>query len=67
MPSGEIVVVYDDVSEPVQAEAEIRRLSQFLDSVVDNANVWLDVLDEKGNIILWNKAAEENSAFPHLG
>ena len=46
-----------------RAEGEIRRLNQFLDGVVDNANVWLNVLDAKANVVVWNKAAEEISGY----
>jgi PAS domain S-box-containing protein len=57
------VVVSRDVTEHKRAEEAIRRLSQFRKSVIDNANVWLDVLDEKANILVWNKAAEEISGY----
>jgi len=62
---GELALqsIVRDVTERVRAEEEIRRLNQFLDSVIDNANVWLDVLDEKANVVLWNKAAEEISGY----
>jgi PAS domain S-box-containing protein len=53
----------EDITERKRAEKEIRKLNQFLDSVIDNANVWLDVLDEKANVVLWNKAAEEISGY----
>jgi len=31
--------------------------------VIHNANVWLDVLDEKANVVIWNKAAETISGY----
>ena len=34
-----------------------------MESIIENANVWIDVLDEKGNVIIWNKAAEEISGY----
>jgi PAS domain S-box-containing protein len=52
-----------DITERKRAEEEVRRLNQFLDSVIDNANVWLDVLDEKANVLIWNRAAEEISGY----
>jgi PAS domain S-box-containing protein len=52
-----------DITERKRAEEEIRKLNQFLDSVIDNANVWLDVLDKKANVVIWNKAAEEISGY----
>ncbi len=57
------VAVYTEITERKKAEQEIRRLNQYLESVIDNANVWLDVAGEDGNIILWNKAAEAISGY----
>jgi PAS domain S-box-containing protein len=52
-----------DITEHKRAEEEIRRLNQFLDSVIDNANIWLGVLNEKAEVVIWNKAAEEISGY----
>ena len=52
-----------DLTERVQAEVEVRQLSQYLESIIDNADVWLNVLDKEGNVLLWNKAAEAISGF----
>jgi PAS domain S-box-containing protein len=52
-----------DVTERKKAEEEIRKLSEYLRSVIDNANVWLDVLDEKANVVIWNKASETISGY----
>jgi PAS domain S-box-containing protein len=52
-----------DITERKQREEEIHRLSQFRERIIDNANVWLNVLDEKRNVLLWNKAAEEISGY----
>lgn len=43
--------------------AHIRDLSQFRESVIDNANVWINVLDPKGRVVVWNKAAERISGY----
>ncbi len=59
----DIMVIARDITERKKAEEEIRKLSQYLESVIDNANVWLDVLDEKGNVVIWNKAAEQISGY----
>jgi PAS domain S-box-containing protein/putative nucleotidyltransferase with HDIG domain len=53
----------EDITERRRAEEEVRQLSQYLESIVDNANVWLDVVDNDTNIVLWNKAAEEISGY----
>ena len=52
-----------DISERKRMEEEARKLTQFLNLVVDSADVWLDVLDEKGNVVIWNKAAEKISGY----
>jgi PAS domain S-box-containing protein len=38
-------------------------VSRFNESIITNANVWLTVLDAKGTILVWNKAAEEISGY----
>jgi PAS domain S-box-containing protein len=43
---------------------ELRRSSQFLKTIIENANVWINVLDNENNVIVWNKAAEIISGFP---
>ncbi len=42
---------------------EIRQLNQFRESVIERANVWINVLDPMGRIVLWNRAAEEISGY----
>ncbi len=58
-----VIEVVRDITKRKQAEEEIRQLSQFQESIIDNANVWLDVLDENGNVLIWNKAAEKISGY----
>ncbi len=42
---------------------EMRMLSQFRKSIIDNASVWINVLNQQGYILVWNKAAEEISGY----
>lgn len=42
---------------------EIRQLNQFRESVIERANVWINVLDPMGRVVLWNAAAEEISGY----
>ena len=52
-----------EITQRQMAEKEIRKLSQYLDSIIDNANVWVDTLDERANVVIWNRAAEEVSGY----
>ena len=58
-----IVGIARDITALKSAEEEVRRLNWYLESIIDNANVWINVLDEESNIILWNKAAEKISGY----
>ncbi|MDL0432702.1 diguanylate cyclase [Marinobacter sp. TBZ242] len=42
---------------------EIQQLNQFRESVIERANVWINVLDPSGRVVLWNRAAEEISGY----
>ena len=44
-------------------EQELCHLNQFQEAVVENANVWINVLDKEGNIVIWNNAAEKISGY----
>jgi PAS domain S-box-containing protein len=46
-----------------QKKQDYQNLSRFNESIVTNANVWLAVLDTRGKIIVWNKAAENISGY----
>jgi len=47
----------------VQARESLGKTTQIQHSILQNANVWLMVLDSRGKILLWNKAAEEISGY----
>ena len=55
--------VFTDITELKKAQEEVAKLSRFQESIIDNANVWLDVIDENANIVIWNKAAESMSGY----
>ncbi|MCX6683560.1 MAG: PAS domain S-box protein [Methanoregula sp.] len=44
-------------------QSEIQDLSLFQENIISNAQMWLMVLDAKGNILIWNKAAEDLSGY----
>jgi PAS domain S-box-containing protein len=52
-----------DVTERKRAEQELYNLNQFCESIIDDANIWIDVLDTHANVVIWNKAAEKISGY----
>jgi PAS domain S-box-containing protein len=52
-----------DITGRRHAEEALLHLTEFQDSVITNARVWLTVLDQKGKILIWNTAAEEISGY----
>jgi len=57
------VVEFRDITEQKRSEEELLRLNQFRNSVIEDANMWLNVLDKDSNVVIWNKAAEEISGY----
>jgi PAS domain S-box-containing protein len=65
-----LVGFFRDVTEQKKAEEallrserEARQLLEFQNKVIDTATVWVNLLDLKGNVILWNRAAELISGY----
>jgi PAS domain S-box-containing protein len=56
--------IIHDITERREAEERLLALRQFEESVIKNANIWISVLDGKGNVSIWNRAAEEISGYP---
>jgi PAS domain S-box-containing protein len=57
------VAMIEDITERKQMEKELSRSNQFLGSVIDNAYVWLNVLDNEQSVLVWNRAAEAMSGY----
>lgn len=47
----------------MQQRQQLRALDQFRENVIDNASVWINVLDPTWRITIWNKAAEQISGY----
>ncbi|MDO8873312.1 MAG: PAS domain S-box protein [Methanoregula sp.] len=47
----------------VQVQDELKKTAQVRQSIIQNANVWLMVLDSAGRVLEWNTAAEEMSGY----
>ncbi|MDD4253756.1 MAG: PAS domain S-box protein [Methanofollis sp.] len=52
-----------EISERKRAEEHVRALSSFRESVIENAMMLLTVIDEEGDVSVWNKAAAEITGF----
>lgn len=57
------VEILEDISDQKKAQEELHSVMQYLESVIQNALVWLMVLDKDTNIVIWNEAAEEISGY----
>ena len=58
-----LLIILRDITERKRMEEEHSRSSQFLGGVVENAYVWLNVLDNEQNVLVWNRAAETMSGY----
>jgi PAS domain S-box-containing protein len=52
-----------DITERKRVEEALQILTEFRESVITNARVWMSVLDQRGKILIWNTAAEEISGY----
>ncbi len=57
------VETLEDITDRKLAEQKILAMSRFQQSIIENANVWIMVLDQKGVVRLWNNAATEISGY----
>ncbi len=53
------VVLFRDISARRRAEEELQHAKDFLENVLDNSADVIGIVDEHGNFIKWNKAAEK--------
>ena len=56
LPSGEIVAVYDDVTERKRVEEEIKHSNRFLDTVINEAPFSMWISDKNGTLLKANRA-----------
>jgi PAS domain S-box-containing protein len=59
------IAIGRDITEIAKAKREIKRNAEFQESVIINAKLWMTFLDNKNNVVIWNKAAEEITGYTH--
>ncbi|MBN1411742.1 MAG: PAS domain S-box protein [Spirochaetales bacterium] len=64
LPTGEIVAVFDNVTEKKRLEQELVESEQRLRSVIEYAAEGIILVDESGVVIAWNKAIEKQTGIP---
>ena len=64
LPDTQYVLTLTDISGQIQLKDEIQQLNVLQENIIANANVWLMVLDKKGQVLIWNEAAEVITGYP---
>ena len=64
LPSGEVVIVYDDATARMQAEAALRESDERLRAITDATKDAIIMMDDSGLVTFWNCAAE--TMFGHV-
>ncbi len=52
-----------DITARKEIKEELKELTRFREKIINDVNIWLNVLDKDGNVVVWNKAAEEISGY----
>jgi PAS domain S-box-containing protein len=64
----EIHAAYEEIFSELEGrkiiEQRLREVSEFRESVISSARVWIMVIDQEGIVLLWNTAAEEITGYP---
>ena len=63
LESGEIIAIYDDVTERMQLQEALRHERDFMDAIFQSAGTLILALDREGNIVRFNRAAEEFTGY----
>lgn len=58
-----IITVGIDITEQRKAERRLAELNSFDEGIIDNAQILISVFDPKGNIVIWNRAAEDVTGY----
>ncbi len=53
------------IFDKARSQRKITRLNNFLEGIIENADVWFSVLDEDQTLVIWNRAAQQISGYAH--
>ncbi|HRF56744.1 MAG TPA: PAS domain-containing protein [Campylobacterales bacterium] len=59
LTTGEIVVIYDDITERKKAEEELKESKYFLQTIIEMEPECVKIIDDKGRLIFMNSAGLE--------
>jgi PAS domain S-box-containing protein len=57
------VGIKEDITERKKNEQDLYALLRFKNEMLETAAVWIDTLDDQGNVTFWNLAAERISGY----
>ncbi|MDM8546365.1 PAS domain-containing protein [Candidatus Venteria ishoeyi] len=63
IPGFAVWGIGEDLTEQKQAQRQLKENEQRLSKAVDKLPIMVDALDEKGNIVLWNKECERVTGY----
>lgn len=58
-----ILGILIDITEKKKVEEAVSSLLRFQKNMLETAAVWIEIIDENGNVIFWNRAAEKISLY----
>jgi len=61
-PTG-MIATARDIAERIGAQRALERQKEYYEKLLDDANIWIEVLDREGRVLLWNKKAEEVTGY----
>jgi PAS domain S-box-containing protein len=59
------IVIGDDITEIAKTKQMIKWYAEFQESIIINAKLWMTLLDQNNNVVIWNRAAEEITGYTH--
>ncbi|NPE28117.1 PAS domain S-box protein [Methanococcoides sp. SA1] len=62
-PSTGMTFTVQDITEKKLAEEDLYRLNQFQQTIIESADVWINVLNKDAEVVVWNNAAEAISGY----